>query len=352
MEIGDEDGFALDGSAWTNRSFWRIGIPDRVCTTSDAINHHAVFGLPPSGGLWAKGVGPDWRSELLDAHVGRQGIGTHCSRRVPGAMPVHYEHDVNHVVRIVIDRPDRRNALDLVHFSELAAAWRRFNEDPAAWVAIVTGVPGAFCSGADLRDFLPLAQRLAAQGLSEYQGIPLSVGTDGVLLTLDVYKPIIAAVDGPCLAGGMDLLGGTDIRLATPAATFGLPEPKRGLMADGGTTARLPRQIGWPAAMELLLTGRTVNAERALQLGLLNEVVDADELEQRARTWAHEIAANAPLAVQATKEAVLRGLSAPNGLAGAYEVEARIGRRLLATQDVSEGLNAFLEKRPPLWRGQ
>ena len=101
-------------------------------------------------------------------------------------------------------------------------------------------------------------------------------------LTLDVYKPIIAAVDGPCLAGGMDLLGGTDIRLASPEATFGLPEPKRGLMADGGTTARLPRQIGWPAAMELLLTGRTVSVERALQLGLLNEVVPAEELEDRS----------------------------------------------------------------------
>ena len=267
-------------------------------------------------------------------------------------MSVHYELDEQHLVRIVIDRPERRNALDLVHFADLTAAWRRFNADPTAWVAIVTGVPGSFCSGADLRDFLPLAQRLAAEGRSEHQGIPMSVGTDGVLLTLDIYKPIIAAVDGPCLAGGMDLLGGTDIRLATPEATFGLPELKRGLMADSGTTARLPRQIGWPAAMELLLTGRTISAERALQLGLLNEVLVAEELEDRATMWAQEIAANAPLAVQATKEAVLRGLSAPNGLAGAYEVEARIGRRLLATQDVTEGLNAFIEKRVPLWQGR
>ena len=86
--------------------------------------------------------------------------------------------------------------------------------------------PGSFCSGADLHDFLPPAQRLAAEGRTEHQGIPMSIGTDGVLLTLDVYKPIIAAIDGPCLAGGMDLLGGTDIRLATPEATFGLPEPK------------------------------------------------------------------------------------------------------------------------------
>ncbi len=267
-------------------------------------------------------------------------------------MSVHYQLDEKHIVRIVIDRPERRNALDLLHFADLTAAWRRFNADSFAWVAIVTGVPGSFCSGADLRDFLPLARRLAAEGRTEHKGIPMSVGTDGVLLTLDVYKPIIAAVDGPCLAGGMDLLGGTDIRLATPEATFGLPEPKRGLMADGGTTARLPRQIGWPAAMELLLTGRTVSAERALQLGLLNEVVAAEVLEDRAIMWAQEIAANAPLAVQATKEAVLRGLSAPNGLAGAYEVEARIGRRLLATEDVNEGLNAFIEKRAPLWQAR
>jgi enoyl-CoA hydratase/carnithine racemase len=267
-------------------------------------------------------------------------------------MPVHYERDAQHVVRIVIERPERRNALDLVHFADLTAAWHRFNNDPAAWVAIVTGVPGSFCSGADLRDFLPLAQQLASEGRTEHQGISLSVGTDGVLLTLDVYKPIIAAVDGPCLAGGMDLLGATDIRIATPESTFGLPEPKRGLMADGGTTARLPRQIGWAAAMELLLTGRTVSAERALELGLLNEIVASEELEDRSTAWAREIAANAPLAVQATKEAVLRGQSAANGLEGAYEIEAQIGRRLLATEDVTEGLNAFVEKRPPLWRGR
>jgi enoyl-CoA hydratase len=267
-------------------------------------------------------------------------------------MSVRYELDGDHVVRIAIDRPERRNALDLSHFAELAGAWGRFNADPEAWVAIVTGVPGSFCSGADLRDFIPLAQRLAAEGRTEHDGVPLSVGTDAVLLTLDVYKPIVAAVDGPCLAGGMDLLGGTDIRLATPNATFGLPEPKRGLIADGGTTARLPRQIGWPAAMELLLTGRTVSAERALELGLLNEVVPADELDDRASTWAREIASNAPLAVQATKESALRGLSAPDGLAGAYEIEARIGRRLLRTEDVTEGLKAFTEKRSPKWRGR
>jgi enoyl-CoA hydratase len=267
-------------------------------------------------------------------------------------MPVRYEHDSDHVVRIVIDRPERRNALDLHHFADLTAAWRRFNSDPEAWVAIVSGVPGSFCSGADLRDFLPVAQRLAAAGRTEQDGISMSVGTDAVLLTLDVFKPIIASVDGPCLAGGMDLLGGTDIRLATPRATFGLPEPKRGLIADGGTTARLPRQIGWPAAMELLLTGRTITAARALQIGLLNEVVPPEELDQRTSTWAREIAANAPLAVQATKEAVLQGMSAPNGLAGAFEIEARIGRRLLETEDVTEGLNAFIEKREPRWRGR
>lgn len=267
-------------------------------------------------------------------------------------MSVHYDLDEHHVVRIVIDRPERRNALDLRHFADLTAAWRRFNDDADAWVAILTGVPGSFCSGADLRDFLPLARRLAAEGRTEHDGIPLSVGTDGVLLSLEIYKPVIAAVDGPCLAGGMDLLGGTDIRLASPAATFGLPEPKRGLMADGGTTARLPRQIGWAAAMELLLTGRTVSAERALQLGLLNEVVPSGDLEDRATLWAMEIAANAPLAVQTTKEAVLRGLSAPDGLTGAFAVEARLGHRLLATEDVAEGLEAFVQKRPPVWRGR
>ncbi len=268
------------------------------------------------------------------------------------AVSIHYEFDDRHVVRIVIDRPEKRNALDLSHFADLTAAWRRFNADPDAWVAIVTGVPGSFCSGADLRDFIPLAQRLAAEGRTEHQGIPMSVGTDGVLLTLDIYKPIVAAIDGPCLAGGMDLLGGTDIRIATPDATFGLPEIKRGLIADGGTTARLTRQIGWPGAMELLLTGHTISAERAFGLGLLNEVVLSDELDERAAMWAREIAGNAPLAVQATKEDVLRGLSASDGLAGAYKIEARIGHRLLQSEDVTEGLKAFTEGRLPVWRGR
>ena len=129
-----------------------------------------------------------------------------------------------------------------------------------------------------------------------------------MLRSLKIYKPIIAAVDGPCVAGGMEMLGGIDIRLATERATFGVMEPKRGLFAGGGTTVRLPRQLAYPAAMEFLLTAEAFPASRALELGLLNEIVAEADLQDRALEWAARITVNAPLAVQATKESVLRGL--------------------------------------------
>ena len=129
---------------------------------------------------------------------------------------------------ITIDRPARRNALDMEHFDALADAWKRFRDDADAWVAIVTGVDDAFCAGGDLRDYLPLLTAAGPEDRERFRS-----GTEAVLRDLDVYKPIIAAVNGPCVAGGMELLNGTDIRLACPEAVFGMLEPKRGLFASG-----------------------------------------------------------------------------------------------------------------------
>jgi enoyl-CoA hydratase len=258
------------------------------------------------------------------------------------AVPIHYAAD-EHVVTITIDRPARRNALDMEHFDALAAAWKRFRDDGDAWVAIVTGVEGAFCAGGDLRDYLPL---LTAAGPDERE--QFRSGTEAVLRDLDIFKPIIAAVNGPCVAGGMELLNGTDIRLACPEAVFGMLEPKRGLFASGGTSALLPRQITWPAAMELLLTAEPVPATRALELGLLNEIVPRARLLERAQEWAARITENAPLAVAATKESARRGLAAPS-LAEALDIEARISARVLRTDDAREGPRAFVEKRAPRW---
>ena len=268
-------------------------------------------------------------------------------------MPIHYEVD-DHVATITIDRPDTRNALDMYHFRDLAAAWRRFKDDEDVWVAIITGVDDAFMSGADLKTFIPqvteLQKQIAAGDVKEVDGCRLSDSVYAVLRNVKIFKPIIAAVGGPCVAGGMEMLGGVDIRIATPDATFGVMEPKRGLFAGGGTTVRLPRQIPFPAAMEFLLTAERFPASRALELGLINEIVPRDELLDRARAWAHRITANAPLAVQATKESVMRGLGLE--LEEAYKLEQEISSKVFQTEDAKEGPKAFAEKRPPVWQGK
>jgi enoyl-CoA hydratase len=269
-------------------------------------------------------------------------------------MPIHYEQLDDHVARITIDRPEARNALDLHHFRDLAGAWRRFRDDPDDWVAVVTGVDGSFMTGADLKTYIPQITELQAQisagDVDEIDGCKLRDGTDAVLRSLRIYKPIIAAVDGPCVAGGMEMLGGVDIRLATERATFGVMEPKRGLFAGGGTTVRLPRQIAYPAAMELLLTAEAFPATRALELGLLNELVPEAELQARALQWAARITANAPLAVRATKESVLRGLAVDQR--EAYRIERELAAEVFASDDAKEGPTAFAEKRDPRWTGR
>ncbi len=270
-------------------------------------------------------------------------------------MTIHYEQVGGHVARITIDRPEARNSLDLYHFRDLANAWRRFRDSTDDWVAIITGVEGNFMSGADLKTYIPqiteLQQQIAAGDVDEIDGCKLRDGTDAVLRSLKIYKPIIAAVDGPCVAGGMEMLGGVDIRIATERAVFGVMEPKRGLFAGGGTTIRLPQQIPFPAAMEFLLTAEAFPARRALELGLLNEIVPADELTDRALDWARRITVNAPLAVQATKESVLRGMAAATQKEG-YGIENELAAKVFSSDDAKEGPKAFAEKRDPNWQGR
>jgi len=269
-------------------------------------------------------------------------------------MPIHYEPRDDHIVVVTIDRPERKNSLDLYHFRDLAKAWRDFRDDDDLWVAIVTGVDQCFMSGADLKDYIPQITKLASEigsgEVEEIDGCRLSDGTEAVLRNVKLYKPIIAAVDGPCVAGGIEMLGGIDIRIATPRATFGVMEAKRGLFPGGGTTARLPRQIPFPAAMEFLLTAEAFPAERALALGLLNEIVEPDALMDRAFDWAGRILANGPLAVRATKESVIRGLSVT--LREAYKIEQELSTVVFASEDAKEGPKAFAEKRPPEWKNR
>lgn len=268
-------------------------------------------------------------------------------------MPVHYEVD-DHVAWITIDRPEAKNSLDMEHFAQLRRCWERLDADDEAWVAVVTGVADAFCTGADLKTYIPeitaLSQRIAAGEVEEVGGYRLDDGTKAVLRNVDLYKPVVAAVNGVCVAGGMEMLGGCDIRVAVPEATFGVLEPKRGLFAGGGTTVRLPRQVPFPAAMELLLCADRIPAERALAMGLLNEVVPSDRLRQTAEAYARRITANAPFAVRKTKESVLRGLAVD--MKEAYRIESAIAKEVFASEDAKEGPAAFAAKRPPRWTGR
>ena len=312
-------------------------------------------------------------------------------------MPIHYEQDAEHVVLITIDRPEARNAADMAHFKALREAWERFAADDQAWVAIITGVGEAFFSGADLKTYVPeitkLQKEIAEKGISEIDGYRLDDGTRAVLRNWPLYKPVIAAVNGFCTAGGMEMLGGCDIRVASPEAKFAVMEPKRGLFAGGGTTVRLPRQIPWPQAMEFLLCADLIPAERAYEMGLLNAIVPREQLLDKAREYAARMIANAPLAVQATKESALKALyvdedaitqvrqaaralraaleqidaSDPATAQGAvaasvevlgklgkelrtaFEKESRISSAIFQTDDAKEGPRAFAEKRKPVW---
>ena len=306
-------------------------------------------------------------------------------------MPIHYAQDSEHVVLITIDRPEARNSADMEHFKLLREAWERFAADDQAWVAIVTGVGDAFFTGADLKRYVPeitrFQEQIAKEGLTELHGYRLDDGTRAVLRNWPLYKPVIAAVNGYCTAGGMEMLGGTDLRIACPEARFAVMEPKRGLFAGGGTTVRLPRQIPWPQAMEFLLCADLIDAARAYEMGLLNAVVPRERLLDAAREYAQRIVANAPLAVQATKQSALQGLyhdedttralrDAVTGLrdlvaAGAppgrvvevldalakelrtpFEKESRLSSRIFRTEDAREGPAAFAEKRAPVWKAR
>ena len=269
-------------------------------------------------------------------------------------MPIHFDKRDDHVVVITIDRPEAKNALDLYHFRDLAAAWRDFGVDDDLWLAIITGVDRCFMAGADLKTYIPqvteLADQIASGEVTEIDGCRLRDGTDAVLRNAKLYKPIIAAIDGPCVAGGMEMLGGIDIRIATRNARFGVMEPKQGLFAGGGTTVRLPRQIPYPAAMEFLLTAEPLPAERALELGLLNEIVEPEELMDRAFWWANRILANGPLAIRATKESVVRGLTVT--MKDAYKIEQELSQIVFASEDAKEGPKAFAEKRKADWKNR
>ncbi|MGZ4119469.1 MAG: enoyl-CoA hydratase/isomerase family protein [Actinomycetota bacterium] len=255
------------------------------------------------------------------------------------------------ITTITINRPERRNALDLPHFADLAAAWEDFRDDDKASVAIITGTGKDFTVGADLKSFVPAISGNTEQmhkDMLEGKKVGAEVGLTAVLRNFELWKPVIAAVNGTCVAGGMEMLMGTDIRIASTNASFGIFEPKRGLFPGGGTTVRLPRQIPFPWAMEVLLVCDAIDAEKAFRMGIVNAVVPPEQLLDEAKSWARRIMANAPLAVEATKRSVLKGLSLD--LQSAYDYELQCAAEVFMTEDAKEGPRAFAEKRQPVWQ--
>jgi E-phenylitaconyl-CoA hydratase len=245
------------------------------------------------------------------------------------------------ICTIVINRPERHNAMDGAHYRLLSEAWTMVRDDPAIRVAIITGAgERTFTAGADLKAmgsvFAPEETWLTQRDLLLNRG-------------LEVWKPVIAAINGACLAGGMTLMMATDIRVAVDTATFGITEVKRGLLAANGGTQRPLGQVPYAIAMEMLLTGDAISVRDAERWGLVNAVVPRSDLMPKALEYARRVACNGPLAVQATKELALR--SRDVDLNTGLRMEQLAIRHLLLTEDGREGPRAFAEKRDPMFRG-
>ncbi|HLU01869.1 MAG TPA: enoyl-CoA hydratase-related protein [Advenella sp.] len=247
------------------------------------------------------------------------------------------------IALITINRPEKRNAFDAEHYAALSAAWERVRDDNSIRAAVITGAGDkSFSAGADLKSFITRKSALDEFWQTQ-KGMLLNRG-------LEVWKPIIAAVNGYCLAGGMTLLLATDIRVAAQHATFSLAEVKRGIIAGNGGTQRIMAQLPHAIAMEMLLTGNSIDAPTAERWGLVNRVVAPEQLLDTAMAYARQIVGNAPLAVQAAKELALRGPEL--GLAGGLRFEQMVNKILLASDDAREGTTAFKEKRAPVFSGK
>lgn len=247
------------------------------------------------------------------------------------------------VATITINRPEKLNAMDAEHYRGLSEAWMRVRDDDAVRVAVITGAgERSFTTGADIKSVVAAPPGLEEMWLTQKDQL-LNRG-------LEVWKPVIAAVNGYCLGGGMTLLLGTDIRLAVPHASFSLAEVRRGVIAGNGGTQRVLAQLPHAIAMELLLTGDAMDAETALRWGLINRIVPPEQLMEEARALATRIAANAPLAVQAAKELAIRAREMP--LSAGLRMEQVVNRLLMFSEDAAEGPKAFSEKRPPAFRGR
>ena len=263
-------------------------------------------------------------------------------------MSIRFESE-GAVALLTIDRPKVHNALDFETSDALVDAWLRFRDDDDLRVAILTGAgERAFCAGADLRGVGDFYKTLtSAQRLRRSEQMP---GLGGITKNLAIDKPIIAAINGYCLAGGLEIALACDLRIASENATFGLPEVTRGIIPGAGGTQRLPRLVGPERALDLIMTGRRIDAAEAERIGLVTRVVAPGELQEEALAVATTIAENGPLAVRAAKAAVWRGLDVP--VEEGLRLEQLLAEPVRQSEDAQEGPRAFLEKRKPVYKGK
>jgi enoyl-CoA hydratase len=250
---------------------------------------------------------------------------------------------VGHVLVVTMNRPEARNALSAEMMKIMREAWDRVDEDPEVRVCVLTGAGGAFCAGADLK-------AMTSSHPSENFGkLDLAV-IEPLLKGRRLTKPLIAAVEGPAIAGGTEILQATDIRVAGESARFGVSEARWGLFPLGGSAVRLPRQIPYTVAADLLLTGRHIKAREALEIGLIGHVVPDGQVLTKAMELAALIEANGPLAVQA----ILRTIRETEAMHEneAFKLEAQLGMDVFRSEDAQEGPRAFAEKRSPNFRGK
>jgi len=246
------------------------------------------------------------------------------------------------ILTITIDRPEVLNSLHRDAHFELDRAFDLYAADPALRVAIITAAGDrAFCVGTDLKS-------LAATGPYEYP----PGGFAGITTRFDLWKPVIAAVNGLCLGGGAEIVAACDLAVASDHAEFGFPEPRVGLAAlGGGALQRLARQMPMKDAMWLILTAKRIAADEARRISLINEVAPRGTALARAKAIARELLACAPLALEASKQVMLQSVGEPD-LAAAMQRTYPAAQRMLASEDAKEGPRAFAEKRPAQWRGR
>lgn len=262
-------------------------------------------------------------------------------------MSILYEkHDK--VAIITINRPDKLNAIDPQTSQEMVEAWEDFRDDTNLWVAILTGAgEKSFCAGADLEY---MAQFVKLGSIERREQRECEPGLGGITRHLQIWKPIIAAINGHCYGGGLEIALACDIRIASENAKLGLLETKWGIIPGQGGTQRLPRLIPLGKALEMILTAEPIDAHEAYRLGLVNKVVPLKDLMPTVIQLAGKICENAPLAVRYAKEAVWRGLDLP--LEEGLRVEQFLANLVRDSADTQEGMRAFAEKRKPIYKGQ